>query len=72
MSVSVFLQHFNEVFYVLRVVNHSHEVTLQCFLLVLTIGIASNANTATPKNRGKTDQPANVGSLLGFPEFGIK
>jgi hypothetical protein len=39
---------------------------------ILTIGIASNANTATPKKRGNMDHPANFGNRLGLPVFGIK
>ena len=40
--------------------------------VLLTIGIASNANTATPKKRGTTDHPANFGNSNGFPALGIK
>lgn len=39
---------------------------------LLTIGIASKANTATPKNRGNTDHPVNHGNPLGLPVCVIK
>ena len=40
--------------------------------MMLTIGIASNANTATPIQSGNTDQPENFGNSSGLPTFGIK